>query len=137
MSQGCSDPTGPPAARRPAEALELVCAAVSDGDLDAAVAQYECGAVLRPWADQDAWPGMTVQALLVRLMQLRLPLSLQVHQVLKLPDAALVLGTRRIAGRGPGREQVDLRGHGATVVRRHRGRSWRIAVDTWQLDDAS
>ena len=34
----------PVAARYPAEAAELVCVAISDGDLEAALAQYEPGA---------------------------------------------------------------------------------------------
>ena len=42
-----SDPIAPPAARWPLEAAELVGLAMSDGDLGAAVAQYEPGAVLR------------------------------------------------------------------------------------------
>ena len=45
-----ADPIAPPAASQPAEAVELVCQAVSGGDLEAAIAQYEVGAVLRPWA---------------------------------------------------------------------------------------
>jgi hypothetical protein len=40
------DPILPPAARRPEEAVELVPAALSDGDLEAALAQYERGAAL-------------------------------------------------------------------------------------------
>ena len=44
------DPIAPPTASRPAEAVELVSLAVSDGDLEAALAQYETRAVLRPWA---------------------------------------------------------------------------------------
>jgi hypothetical protein len=159
-----ADPIAPPAARGPAEALQLVSIAVSDGDLGAALAQYEHGAVLRPWADQAAWHGLTVQSMLVRLMQLRLPLALQVHEIVQAgrggpggsspqgsaerqgpagsspPDpgeVGLVLGSRRIAGRGPGCERVDLRGDGATVVRRHRDGSWRIVVDAWRLDGSS
>ena len=47
------DPIGPPAARRPEEALELVSQALSDGDLEAALAQYENGALLAYW---PCWP---------------------------------------------------------------------------------
>lgn len=45
-----SDPITPPAARWPSEAADLVALAVSDGDLGAAVAQYEPAAALLPWA---------------------------------------------------------------------------------------
>lgn len=130
-----ADPIPPPAARGPAEALQLVSIAVSDGDLEAALAQYEDGAALRPWADQAAWHGVTMRRMLVSLMQLRLPLALQVRVVLQCDaEVALVLGGRRIAGRGPDGERIDLSGDGATVVRRQRDGCWRIAVDAWQLD---
>jgi hypothetical protein len=53
-----SDPITPPAARWPSEAADLVALAVSDGDLGAAVAQYEPAAALLPWAsDGDGRPG--------------------------------------------------------------------------------
>jgi len=43
------DPIGPPVARRPEEALELAAQALSDGDLEAALAQYESSAALAYW----------------------------------------------------------------------------------------
>jgi hypothetical protein len=49
-----SDPIKPPVARRPEEALELVSQALSDGDLEAALAQYEKGALLAYWP--QCWP---------------------------------------------------------------------------------
>ncbi len=69
------DPIAPPAAQQPAEATDLVCLALSDGDLEAALAQYEPGAALRPWA-VDAAPGADgLRAILARVIDLRLPLS--------------------------------------------------------------
>ena len=51
-----SDPIAPAKPPRwPSEAAELVALAVSDGDLGAAVAQYDPAAALRPWAGAD--PG--------------------------------------------------------------------------------
>ena len=49
-----SDLIRPPVARRPEEALELVAQALSDGDLEAALAQYEKGALLAYWP--QCWP---------------------------------------------------------------------------------
>ena len=54
------DPIKPPAARRPEEALELVSQALSDGDLEAALAQYEKSALLA------CWPEMALTCLLER-----------------------------------------------------------------------
>ena len=95
------DPISPPAARRPEEALELVSAALSDGDLEAALAQYERGAVLQPWAAGAGWNGGGLRSTLAYLMALRLPLSATVQAVLVTGDLALVLGEREIAGPAP------------------------------------
>ena len=49
------DPISPPVARRPEETVELVAAALSDGDLEAVLAQYERGAILCPgWSGRGA-----------------------------------------------------------------------------------
>jgi ketosteroid isomerase-like protein len=128
------DPIAPPVASRPAEAVELVCLAVSDGDLEAALAQYEAGAVLRPWAGDPGGGTGGVADALVRLMNLRLPLSARIRAVVPGDGLALVLGERHIAGTGPDRTRIQLTGAGATVVRRQQGGSWRIAIDAWYLN---
>jgi hypothetical protein len=126
------DPIAPPAAREPVEALQLVSLAVSDGDLDTAVAQYEAGAVLRPWASgADGAPSVAGQ--LGPLLDLRLPLSLQIGAVLLTDGLALVLGERRMAGADPRRRPVLLHGAGATVLRRQPGGTWLIVTDAWCL----
>jgi len=128
------DPIAPPAASRPAEAVELVALAVSDGDLDAALAQYEAGAVLRPWARDPGGDTDCVADALIRLMNLRLPLSVRIRAIVPGDGVALVLGEWHIAGAGPDRERIQLSGAGATLVRRQQGGSWRIAADAWCLD---
>ena len=128
------DPIAPPAASRPAEAVELVSRAVSGGDLEAALGQYESGAVLRPWAGGPGADAGCAADALIRLMGLRLPLSVRIRAVLPAGGLALVLGEWRIAGPGPDREPVRLTGAGATLVRRQHGGDWRIAADAWCLD---
>jgi ketosteroid isomerase-like protein len=123
----------PPAiARHPAEAVELVTVAISDGDLEAALAQYERDAVLRPW--QESSPAEApVASQLSAVMDLRLPLGLAVTAVVPAGMLALVLAERRIRGAGPDCEHVDLLGSGAAIVRRQPGGGWRIAADAWCL----
>jgi ketosteroid isomerase-like protein len=128
------DPIAPPAASRPAEAVELVALAVSGGDLEAALAQYEAGAVLRPWARDPGGETDGVAEALVWLMDLRLPLSVRIRAVVPGDGIALVLSEWHIAGTGPDRERIQLTGAGATVVRHQQGGSWRIAADAWCLD---
>jgi ketosteroid isomerase-like protein len=122
------DPIRPPAARRPEEALELVSQALSDGDLEAALAQYEKGAVLACWpmaADGD------VHQVLAKVMALRLPLSLRITTVLEGSELGLVICERRVAGTGPDGERVQLSGLGCAVVRPQPDGAWRIAADAW------
>jgi ketosteroid isomerase-like protein len=122
------DPIRPPAARRPSEALELVAQALSDGDLEAALAQYEKGALLAYWpgaGDGDVCGTLTC------FMALRLPLSVRIITVLEGPELALVICERRVAGSGPDGERVRLSGHGCAVLRPQPGGAWRIATDAW------
>jgi ketosteroid isomerase-like protein len=129
-----SDPIPPPVARRPEEVLELVSQALSDGDLEAVLAQYEHGALLRPWAEKSASDGDSVGDILQNLMELRLPLSATVRAVLPAVGLALVLGERHMAGRGPDGLRVQLTGLSSTVVRERPDGTWRIVVDAWGLD---
>jgi len=133
----------PPAvARNPAEAIEIACLAISDGDLEAALAQYEHGAILQPWqsdpvdceAPASADGGSASAASRLQdVMDLRLPLTLRVLAVVPAGDLALVLSERRISGAGPDCEPVELTGSGAAIVRSQPGGGWRIAGDAWRL----
>ena len=156
------DPIKPPAARRPEEALELVSQALSDGDLEAALAQYEKGALLAYWPQcwprgddppgtpRQGWPrgddspgtprgtsydgnGNDVGQTLASFMALRLPLSVRITSVLESPELALVICERRVAGTGPDGEQVRLNGQGCAVLRPQPDGAWRIAADAWSV----
>jgi hypothetical protein len=70
------DSIAAPTSGRP---VELVSLAVSDGDLEAALAQYEPGAVLQPWAGDPGGDTGAVADALIGLMDLRLPLSVWIH----------------------------------------------------------
>jgi hypothetical protein len=144
-----SDLIRPPVARRPEEALELVSQALSDGDLEAALAQYEKGALLAYWPlcwprgdDPPGTPHRTrhhdngnddVGQALASFMALRLPLSVRITSVLESPELALVICERRVAGTGPDGEQVRLNGHGCAVLRPQPDGAWRIAADAWSV----
>jgi ketosteroid isomerase-like protein len=133
----------PPAvARSPVEAIEIVSLAISDGDLESALAQYEDHAVVRPWqsdpADGDVPASgddgpRSAASRLRDVMDLRLPLALRVLAVIPAGDQALVLAERRISGAGPDGERVELTGSGAAIVRHWPGGGWRIAAEAWCL----
>ena len=126
-----SDPIKPPAARRPEEALELVSQALSDGDLEAALAQYEKTALLAYWP--SVMDDTDLREVLTVLMALRLPLSVRVVLVLESPELALVVCERRVAGTGPDGEPVRLAGHGCAMLRPQPDGSWRIVADMWHV----
>ena len=143
-----SDPIKPPAARRPEEALELVSQALSDGDLEAALAQYEKTALLAYWPcwprgdEPQSLPGTPrgvmetdsdIREVLTVLMALRLPLSVRVVIVLESPEMALVVCERRVAGTDPDGEPVRLTGHGCAMLRPQPDGSWRIVADMWHM----
>jgi ketosteroid isomerase-like protein len=130
------DPIEPPAAKRPAEALELVSQALSDGDLEAALAQYESSAMLAYWPQwrREATDGRgDMRSTLTCFMTLRLPLSLRITTVLEGSELALVICERRVAGTGPDGEPVQLSGLGCAVLRPQPDGAWRIAADAWSV----
>ncbi|MGH3186804.1 MAG: YybH family protein [Streptosporangiaceae bacterium] len=131
-----SDPIEPLAARGPQEALELLSQALSDGDLEAALAQYEGTAMLAPWrADGSVHLADDgVRDALTWFMALRLPLSVRIGTVLATSDLALVTCERRIAGTDPDGKPVRLAGHGCAIVRPQPDGAWRIAADAWHLE---
>jgi ketosteroid isomerase-like protein len=128
-----SDLVKPPTARRPQEALDLVSQALSDGDLEAALAQYESAALLAYWPCRTVRADSDVRGALTDFMALRLPLSVRIATVLETPDLALVICERRVAGTSPDGEPVRLSGLGCATVRRQQDGSWRIAADAWQV----
>jgi len=127
------DPISPPVARRPEETIELVSAALSDGDLEAVLAQYERGAVLLPWVVGPRRGSSSLRDTIADLMALRLPLSATVQAVLASGDLALVLGEREIAGITPASDRVWLSGLGSSMVRRQPNGIWCIVAEAWCL----
>jgi ketosteroid isomerase-like protein len=128
-----SDPIAPPAARRPEEVLELVSQALSDGDLEAALAQYEDTARIVTWQQSPGGAEEAVRNTLTCFMAVRLPLAVQITTVLRVPGLALVICERRTAGTGPDGEQVNYHGNGCAMVRAQADGTWRIAADAWHL----
>ena len=128
-----SDPIKPPAARQPEEALELAAQALSDGDLEAALAQYEPEARLVTWRRPQTSADDEVRSALTCFMALRLPLAVQIVTVLRVPDLAMVVCERHTAGTGPDGEEIKYRGHGCAAVRAQLDGTWRIASDAWHL----
>ena len=122
----------PPVARGPAEVLLLACAALTDGDLEAAVALYEPDATLAWGQDHSAAGHPAIRQVLAGVMDMRLPLRARAVQVLRAGPLALVTGERTLTGTGLDGVAVTLTGPTALIARCQPDGTWRTAADRWQ-----
>jgi ketosteroid isomerase-like protein len=127
------EPIEPANADKPAEALRLVCEALSDGDLEAAVALYEPGATLALAAWTTARRTNEVRAALGELMETRLPVRVSVRKEIITGDLALVFAVRGMSGRSIDGSLVRLMGEGGAVLRKSAPHGWLLVVDDWNL----
>lgn len=121
----------PPAAREPAEVLLLACAALTNGDLEAAVALYEPDATLS-WGEGNPAAGhAAIRQVLAGVMDMRLPLRARAVRVLRAGPLALITGTRTLTGTRLDGVAVTLTGPAALVARCQPDGTWLIAADQW------
>ena len=111
----------------------MLSQALSDGDLEAALAQYESSALLAYWPGRTRHADHDVQGILSCFMALRLPLSVRIATVPETSDLALVICERRVAGTSPDGKRIRFSGRGCAVVRPQRDGAWRIAADAWSV----
>ena len=126
------DLIGPPAAREPAEVLLLACAALTDGDLEAAVALYAPDAALSWGNDHTAAGHAAIRGVLAGVMDMRLPLRARSVRVLRAGSLALITGERTLAGTGLDGAAVTLTGPAALIARCQPDGTWLTAADQWQ-----
>jgi ketosteroid isomerase-like protein len=124
------DAIPPPAAHRPDEVCALVSAALSDGDLDAAMAHYEAEPVTAPGDGRIVRGRTALRQLLAAAAATRRLYTVDVALVLEAGDLALVQGTWRSSGADERGAPVSGTGSYCSVVRRGADGTWRIAVDS-------
>jgi ketosteroid isomerase-like protein len=125
------DLIGPPAAREPADVLLLACAALTDGDLEAAVALYEPDAALSWGQDHIAAGHAAIRRVLAGVMDMRLPLRARGVRVLGAGELALITSERTLTGTGLDGVAVTLTGPVALVARCQPDGTWLTAADQW------
>jgi ketosteroid isomerase-like protein len=121
----------PPAARVPAEVLLLACAALTDGDLEAAVSLYEPDASLSWGQEHPAAGHVAIRQALAVVMDMRLPLRARSVQVLRAGPLALITGERALTGTGLDGVAVTLTGPTALIARCQPDGTWLAAADQW------
>lgn len=126
------DLIGPPAAHEPAQVLLLACAALTDGDLEAAVALYEPGAALSWGPDHTAAGHAAIRRVLAGVMDVRLPLRARSVRVLRAGPLALITAERALTGTGLDGAAVALTGPAALIARCQPDGAWLAAADQWR-----
>jgi ketosteroid isomerase-like protein len=125
-----SDAIAPPLAFRAGEVCRLVSAALSDGDLDAALVHYEADAVTSPGDGRAVRGRAELRRVLAAAAAARLLYTVDVERVLEAGDLALVHGTWQSCGSGKRRSGAYW-----SVVRRSPENTWRIAVEAIVAED--
>ena len=121
----------PPTAREPAEVLLLACAALTDGDLEAAVALYAPDAALSWGQDHTAAGHAAIRRVLAGVMDVRVPLRARSVRVLRAGPVALITGERTLTGTGLDGAAVALTGPAALIARCQPDGTWLAAADQW------
>ena len=122
----------PPAAREPAEVLLLACAALTDGDLEAAVALYEPDAALSWGPHHTAAGHAAIRQILAGVMDMRLPLRARGVRVLRAGPLALITGERTLTGTSLDGVAVALTGPVALIACCQPDGTWLTAADRWE-----
>jgi len=109
----------------------LACAALTAGDLEAAVTLYEPEAVLSWGPDRAAVGQEAIRQVLAEVMNMRLPLRCRTANVLLAGNLALITGERSMRGTGPDGVAIALAGPATLVVRRQPDGTWLTVADEW------
>jgi ketosteroid isomerase-like protein len=125
------DPIEPPAARHPAQVLLFACAALTAGDLEAAVALYEPDAALSWGQGRMAAGHEAIRRVLAGVMDMRLPLRVQAVSVLLAGQLALITGERALQGTGLDGADVTMTGPTALIARCQPDGTWLTVADEW------
>lgn len=112
----------------PRETVIQLAKALSDGDLDGAMALYE------PDAHFMAEPGKILVGPAIRdglagFLALKPILTMVESEVIETGDLALYLGRWDLVGSDPEGRPVHLSGLSTDVLRRHADGSWKIVID--------
>ena len=122
-------------AETPQAAIELFAAAMSEGDLESALALYEPEATFAPQPGASVTGLPAIREALQGFPALRPTLSGRVRKVLEADGVALVVNEWSLAGREPDGGEIAMSGVSADVLRRQEDGRWLILVDDpWGAD---
>jgi ketosteroid isomerase-like protein len=125
------DAIAPARATSPAEAFELLCEALSDGDVEAAASLYEPGAVLST-GPGERWCAGELREALACIANMKRPVEASVLDTVVSGEIALVLVSRSVCGLA-GESRKAPAGLGAATLRKQPHETWMIVTDHWGL----
>jgi uncharacterized protein (TIGR02246 family) len=114
---------------RPIDTVNQLTEALNNGDLEAALALYESGAVLVVQPGQIARGSVELRAALLGFINLKPTLLSEVQHVVEAVDVALYVGRWSLRGADPAGRPVAMRGESSDILRRQADGRWLIAVD--------
>ena len=113
----------------PIDTVSQLVEAINGGDLEAAVALYEPGAVLVVRPGQVARGAGEIRDALAGFVALKALLKSETQQALEVDNVALYVGRWSLRGTHPSGQAVFLSGESTDVLRRHRDGRWLVALD--------
>jgi uncharacterized protein (TIGR02246 family) len=112
-----------------AEVIERFAAHLNEGDVDAALALYDEGAVFAVQPDQVVRGRDQIRDALQGFAALNPSLSGEVVKVLETSDHAIVFNRWNLTGVGPDGSPVEMGGTSADVLRRDADGNWKVLID--------
>jgi ketosteroid isomerase-like protein len=128
------EPIRPATASSPAEALALLCEALSDGDVEAALSLYEPGALLVLAPRGELGHERCLDETVASLASTRLVFEARPLREVLAGDVALLLAARTVIGKAPDGASLDEASQGAAVLRNSPSQGWRFVLDYWGIE---
>lgn len=114
---------------KPIDAVNDLTEAINHGDLEAALALYEPGAVVVVQPGQLARGTAELRAALAGFISLKPTLRSEVQQAIETGDIALYLSRWSLQGTDPSGQPVAMGGESSDILRRQADGRWLIALD--------
>ncbi len=122
----------------PQSALDSLAVSFASGDVDAAVAHYESGAV---YIDEDGSEvrGIDgIRAMLTEFLAMKPQLTMKKDSIVETGDIAVRSHDWGMTATAPDGSTINVEGAGFDVVRKDAAGSWKIVVDNpWGASNLS
>ena len=116
-------------AKTPADVDHQLIAAINAGDVDAAVAYYEPGAVLVSERGMTVTGTDAIREVLSGFLAIKPKMTIEVPLVIESGEMALLHSKWTTVGTDADGNQVDFAGQATEVVRRQADGTWLFVID--------